>query len=870
MQYSDDPLIDAPAPSLHFMNTPTANQPKWNTLFVQSQMPKKLEALHKISRNIWWCWHHDALTLFANIDAALWESTEHNPVAMLEQLSFEQLTALEKDKAFLTKLNAVEQNFDAYMAKKPIADSPRVAYFCMEYGFHTSVKLYSGGLGILAGDYLKEASDCATDMVAVGLLYRYGYFKQELSLHGDQINVMEHQRFTQMPYQPVRDAEGNWLRIGISLPGRTLHAKVWVLNVGRVPLYLLDTDITENSPEDRGITSALYGGDWELRIKQEMLLGLGGAKVLKQLGIQRDVCHYNEGHAAFTGLERLKDLVLDKKLSIDEAIEVVRASSLFTTHTPVPAGHDAFDEGLLRTYMGGFAYQLGMEWHDFVGLGRLNAHDSNEKFSMSILACRLSQEVNGVSKIHGIVSQKMLKPIWDGFTAEELHITSVTNGVHYPTWVAHEWHELFEKAFGKDFVHDQANTKHWEKIHKVADADIWNLRQKMKKRLVSFAKTKIREDMTKRHVSPRLVFDTINAINENALVIGFARRFATYKRAYLLFHDLEKLHRILNTAGRPLIFLFAGKAHPADKQGQELIKKITEVASRPEFVGKIIFLENYNMNLATYLVQGVDVWLNTPTRPLEASGTSGMKTNYNGGLNFSVLDGWWAEGHKEGAGWALPEEQTYENHDFQNELDAQLIYDTLEHEILPAYFNRDENGIPTEWVHRVKRTIAEIAPEFTMKRMLDEYFEKFYHKLAKRHRAMESNNFQLALDQSAWKRRVLAAWDGINVTNKQVYDTSNRAVPLGDNFEATISLNLNGLGKEDIGLEWVFGKRKLDGYFNIMHKREMELMGVENGVATYRCSVQMSLAGVYEYGFRFFPKNENLPHRQDFALVQWI
>lgn len=849
---------------------PTANQPKFSTLFVQSKMPAALEALPRIARNLWWCWNHKAIQLFGGIDAPLWEATEHNPVAMLEQVPLDRLEELANDKRFLSELKSVEADLTKYMSAKRKTDTPAIAYFCMEYGFHTSVKLYSGGLGVLAGDYLKEASDCNTNLVGVGLLYRFGYFRQELSPNGEQINVMEHQRFTQMPLQPVRDGQGNWLRIGISLPGRTLHAKVWLLQVGRVSLYLLDTDITENTPEDRTITHALYGGNWELRLKQEMLLGMGGIKTLKALNINADVYHCNEGHAAFTGLERLKDLTMDKQLNMAEALEVVRSSSLFTTHTPVPAGHDAFDEGLLRTYLGGFAYQMGIEWHDFMALGRFHAHEHEEKFSMSVLASKSSQEINGVSKIHGEVSQKMLRPIWEGFTAEELHVGSVTNGVHYPTWVAHEWHELFEQHFGKAFITDQSNPTHWHKIYQAKDQQIWDLRQKMKRRLLDFIKVKIREEFTKRNVNPRLTIDTINGISENAFVVGFARRFATYKRAYLLFHDLDRLEAVVSNADRPILFLFAGKAHPADTEGQMLIKKIVEIAALPRFVGKIIFLENYNMNLAKYLVQGVDMWLNTPTRPLEASGTSGMKVNFNGGLNFSVLDGWWAEGHKEGAGWSLPEEQTYENHDFQNELDAQMIYNIFQHEILPDYFYEDEKGTRTKWVARVKKTIAEIAPEFTMKRMIDDYHNQYYHKLTARHATLRANNYQAVHELANWKNGIAAAWQDIHVISKEVFDSSNNAVTLGEDFSATISLYLNGLDKNDIGIEWVFGRRKLDGYMNILDIKELDLASAEAGVATFKCGIKMNLSGVYEYGFRIFPKHPNLPHRQDFGLVKWI
>ncbi|MDX1942783.1 MAG: alpha-glucan family phosphorylase [Saprospiraceae bacterium] len=840
-------------------------------IYIESKLPKELMPLQTLANNIWWSWNKEATELFHSVSNGVsLESLQYNPIALLDEMSLETAQRLLGDKDFMNKLKSVDKAFQAYMNEKQAKDSPRIAYFCMEYGLHISLRLYSGGLGVLAGDYLKEASDLNVNMVAVGLLYRYGYFQQAISLHGDQIHNYPPQKFTQLPMTPVRDGSGEWLKVTVDMQGRTVIAKVWELKVGRISLYLLDTDIPENAWEDRGLTHQLYGGNNEHRLKQEILLGIGGMRALKALGIESDIYHCNEGHAAFLNLERLKDLMQRYKLDYDEAREVVRSSSLFTTHTPVPAGHDYFSEALLRNYLYNFIADSGIGWERFIAMGKIDPDNPGENFSMSHLAIRLSQEVNGVSKLHGWVSQKMFNSLYPGYSSEELHIGYVTNGVHYSTWIADEWDELYRKHFGTQFLKDQSNKDHWRKILKVPDTEVMAIRQKLKKRLLDAVKIKLQTDLTRRGDKPSIIFEMMSSINPDALVIGFARRFATYKRAQLLFTNLERLTEIVNQTGRPLIFLFAGKAHPADQGGQDLIKHIVNISHRPEFIGKVIFLEDYNMELAKLLVQGVDIWLNTPTRPKEASGTSGMKAALNGVINFSVLDGWWAEGYLPAAGWALPLENTYEDAGLQNELDAETIYNILEDEILPMYFDKNEQGVSTRWASYVKNTIAEVAPDFTMKRMMDDYDQRFYQKLAQRSRQMKAWDFKAAKDLIDWKANTLQAWDSIRVEEMDVFDTDNYALPLGDHFKATIKLNIGTVKAEHIGLELVFFKRLNENELELKYAREFDLKSRQDGIATYESNIELEMSGVYEYGFRVFPKHELLPHCQDFNLVKWL
>ncbi len=848
----------------------TESTSKLKRIFIEPTLPAELMPLRDLAHNLWWSWHYEAIELFQSIDPLQFERLNYNPLALLDNLNIEQAQALLKDANFMARMERVLQQFRAYIEQKPERTNPQVAYFCMEYGLHQSLRLYSGGLGVLAGDYLKEASDRCFPMIAVGLLYRYGYFQQTLSLHGEQIHQLEAAKFTQMPLIPVRDSRGEWIKVSVTLGQRTVWAKVWLLNVGRIPLYLLDTDIDDNLWEDRSLTHQLYGGDNEHRLKQEILLGVGGARLLKALQMRPELYHLNEGHAAFLGLERLRYYIKEQQFSFDEALEIVRATQLFTTHTPVPAGHDAFPETLLRNYLFNYVYELDIPWDTFIAMGRIVPQDASEPFSMSHFALRTSSEANGVSRLHGEVSRRMFNELYPDYNYAEIHIGHVTNSVHYNTWTAPEWDALYRQTFGPDFEQHQSDPQLWAKIYDVSDETINGLRKALKKRLLDWVRRSLREDLTRRGENPRTVFEITNAIQENALVIGFARRFATYKRATLLFTNEERLAEIVNNPDRPVLFLFAGKAHPADKGGQEFIRLIYNTTKNPAFLGKVIFLENYGMEMAKLLVQGVDVWLNTPTRPKEASGTSGMKAVLNGVLNFSVLDGWWLEGYRPGAGWALPEHETYTDPALQNELDAETIYNTLETEIIPAYFEHNDQGFSPKWMSFVKKNIAEIAPRFVMKRMLDDYDNLYYGKLWKRSQRLVKNQYHSLRELVDWKNRIRRAWLSIDLVSLEAPDTYNYPLPLGAPFEARVTLNLQTLSSSDVGVEVVFLRRRTETELELVEIQELELEHQKGSVATYSCNFTPQKAGVFEYGFRLFPKHPLLAHRQDFPLVRWL
>lgn len=843
---------------------------KLKRIFIESKLPPELLPLKELANNLWWSWNKDAENLFRTINEEKWEESGYNPVAFLEGISWGTSQKLLADKSFMKALDQVYKDFQAYLKVKPAKGSPSVSYFSMEYGLHSSLRLYSGGLGVLAGDFLKEASDSNVDLRAIGLLYRFGYFQQGITINGDQINNFPPQRFTNLPIIPVRDEQGEWLKISIGIKGRMVFAKIWELKVGRISLYLLDTDLDENNWEDRNLTHQLYGGDNEHRLKQEILLGIGGVRALAALNIHTDIYHCNEGHAAFMGIERLKNLVTNEGLTFAEAKEVVRGSSLFTTHTPVPAGHDYFSEGLLKDYLYNYAFELGIDWTTFIALGKIDPANVHELFSMSHLAIHLSQEVNGVSELHGAVSRKMFNDLYPGFNAEELHIGFVTNGVHYPTWIAKAWHDLYSETFGKNFLQDQSNKDYWRKIHQIPGSKIMEIRQQLKTKLLDYIRSKMQEDLMRRGENPRMIFETQKGINDKALVIGFARRFATYKRAHLLFTNPERLAKLVNNPERPVMFVFSGKAHPADQGGQHLIRQVIEISKRPEFIGKIIFLENYNMNVAKYLVQGVDVWLNTPTRPKEASGTSGMKAALNGIMNFSVLDGWWAEGYRPDAGWSLPLERTYADQELQNQLDAETIYNILENDIIPTYYDRDNDGISTNWVNYIKNTIAEVAPEFTMKRMMDDYLDRFYQKLSKRSKKLQAEDFSEAKSVAAWKESVTEKWNEVEIAKIETFDTDNYALPLGKPFKAKIQLYLAGLEPDVVGVEVVFFRRNRKEELELKQTDELKLIKTDQMMATYEIEMDPKVAGVFEYGFRIFPKHESLPHWQDLNLVYWV
>ena len=845
-------------------------KPNWNRMIIDKTLPKRLHALEELSRNLWWSWNVEARDLFEGIDPALWSECEHNPIAFLDKLSVERLKELEHDSVFLAALDSVYKQFQEYMNEKPDPKATKIAYFSMEYGLHSSLKIYSGGLGILAGDYLKEASDKNVPMVAVGLLYRYGYFTQRLSAQGAQEATYEAQNFYKLPISPVRDEAGNWMTVSIAFPGRTLLARIWKCQVGRTDLYLLDADIEDNLEEDRQVTYYLYGGDWENRLKQEILLGIGGIRALRRMGIQQDVYHCNEGHAAFIGIERIRDLVNHRKLTFSEAMEVVRSSSLFTTHTPVPAGHDAFPESMIRQYMSHYPDVLGITWEQYINLGKTNPNDPNEKFSMSVLACNLSQEVNGVSWLHGEVSKEILGNMWPGYFKNELHIGYVTNGVHFPTWIATSLRRLYARYFADGFEGHVYDIPAWQKVHNIPDAELWDERMKLKNKLIRHIRKHYSDPKKVRLDSPAQMLRIIESIKPDVLTIGFARRFATYKRAYLLFTNLDRLSAIVNNKERPVQFIFAGKAHPNDKPGQDLIKRIVEVSAMPQFVGKILFLQNYDMELARRMVQGVDVWLNTPTRPLEASGTSGEKCVMNGVLQFSVLDGWWVEGYKEGAGWALPMERTFTDQHFQDELDAEMIYNTIEEQIAPKYYERDMDGVPHEWVSSIKRCVAEIASNFTTNRMLADYEERFYNKLAARKRELCENSYLLAREIAAWKRKVSAAWDSVRVVDVQRVKIDKEAVYVGEKYHFAVTVDIANLHPEDIGVEMVLARQIVGGQsVNVTRTIPLEQIHVEGRQVTYALDYTPDEAGTFDVALRIYPNNPHLPHRMDFALVKW-
>ncbi len=846
-----------------------SEEPKWKELTVKSSLPKELDCLNEIAHNLWWAWNHSARHLFVSLDEELYDEVGRNPVRLLDRLGYDRKEEIVKDKAIMKEVRDVYKEFRAYMDVKPDTKRPSVAYFSMEYGLNQTLKIYSGGLGMLAGDYLKEASDSNVDLCAVGFLYRFGYFTQTLSMDGQQIARYDAQDFNSLPIERVLDENGNQVVVDVPYMNYHVHALVWVANVGRIKLYLLDTDNDMNSEFDKPITHSLYGGDWENRLKQEILLGIGGMLTLKKLGIKKQVYHCNEGHAALCNLQRLCDYIEEDGLSFNQALELVRASSLYTVHTPVPAGHDYFDEALFGKYMGGYPQRLGITWDEFIGMGRQNPDDHGEKFCMSTFACNTCEEVNGVSKLHGWVSQKMFSSIWKGYFPEENHVGYVTNGVHFPTWAATEWRRVYDKYFDPSFMSDQSNEDIWHAIHNVPDEEVWSTRKALKQKLVDYIREEFSQTWLRNQGDPARVVSLLQSINSNALMIGFCRRFATYKRAHLLFTDTNRLAKIVNNPEHPVVFLFSGKAHPADGAGQGLIKKIFEISQRPEFLGKIIFLEDYDMQLARRLISGVDIWMNTPTRPLEASGTSGEKAEMNGVVNLSVLDGWWVEGYRKGAGWALPEKRTYENQGFQDQLDAATIYGLLENEIIPLYYDKNEKGYSEKWIKVVKNSIATIAPHYTMKRQLDDYYSKFYCKEAKRFAKISANDNRIAKDIAQWKETVAERWDKIHVVSKDVIGIET-GVETGKDYKIRYVIDEQGLN-DAIGLELVI--LKPDAVVSdrrVFKVLEFKVVGQEGNNYIFELDYEPDKAGSFKSCVRMFPKNEDLPHRQDFCYVKWL
>ncbi len=839
-----------------------SNLPIWRDISVNSTLSETLQGLEEIAKNLWWSWSPKAQKLFIYIAGENCDTEALDPQAIIRNIAYEQVSKLEEDATFMEMYNFVYQEFKTYISASPDEKLPSISYFSMEYGITDIMQIYSGGLGILAGDYLKQASDSRYNMHAIGLFYRQGYFTQRIGVNGQQDAVYESQIFSKLPAELMLDKAGKPIIVHLALPGRMVNIQIWKVKVGRINLYLLDTDREDNNNEDRAITYRLYGGDNENRLKQEMVLGIGGIRALHKLGLDSDLYHMNEGHAAFIAFERMYHHMDKYKMTFREAKEVVRASSLFTTHTPVPAGHDSFPEDLLMTYMGHYPVRLKIEKEDFVNLGRQQKGKKTENFSMSALGANFAQEINGVSKLHGEVTKfDIFSKMWDGYFPEELHIGYVTNGVHQKTWTAVEWQEIFL---------NEENEIDFSRINKLSNEEIRNIRRKKKNQLFEFIKKRLDKAELRKNENPKLILDIRNALNPNALTIGFARRFATYKRGDLIFRDLERLKKIINNTERPVHLIFAGKAHPHDENGQNIIKRIIEISKDKDFLGKVIFLENYKMSLAKYLVQGVDIWLNNPRRPKEASGTSGMKAVMNGVMNFSVLDGWWVEGFVKGAGWSLPLKKTFDQEHLQDDLDAAMLYQTLENEIIPLYYADSQEGFSDGWIEYIKKCINEIAPNFTTKRMIDDYNERFYKKLAERNAWLRANNFKEAQRLAAEKLEIHKKWSEIEAVNIKLSDPVKNGMTPREKYYGELILDLKSISADFVGAEIIISEINTKGERHIVAEQELKFIKSENGKAWYNIEMLPPGPGNYSYAFRIYPKLKGMPHRQDFGLVKWV
>ncbi len=831
---------------------------------VVPSLSDELAPLQRIAYNLWWSWDPDAIALFRRLDIDLWTSTRHNPVEMLGILQQTTLESLKQDEGFMAHLQMVDEKLTSYMTEKSWfqkeynGDSQlKAAYFSMEFGLHESLAVYSGGLGILAGDHLKSASDLGLPLVGVGLLYRQGYFRQYLNNEGWQQEIYPENDFYNLPLVLERDQLGRPLEIELDFGPRTFKAHIWRVQVGRVPLYLLDTNLEENSPEDRLITSQLYGGNQEMRMQQEILLGVGGVRALRALRIIPNVCHMNEGHAAFLALERIRLVMEKRSLSFNEALEVTRAGNIFTTHTPVEAGIDHFPTELLDKYFSKYIRSFGLSRDEFLGLGRQNTADQYESFCMAVLALKLAGHANGVSQLHGEVSRSMWKNLWPELPEEQLPLTSITNGVHTRTWMSGQMGSLLIRYLGTRWLDDPTDHAVWRRIAKIPDAELWRTRQSTRERLVDFARGRLKAQLKKVGATAKEIATADEVLDPEVLTIGFARRFATYKRGTLLFRDLDRLERILNNADRPVQILFAGKAHPHDTEGKELIRQIVQVSHQERFRHKIVFIEDYDMEVARHLVQGVDVWLNTPRRPMEASGTSGMKVAFNAGLNLSILDGWWCEGYQGNNGWAIGKGEVYNDLEYQNQVESSALYDLLEKEVVPLYYQRGNDGIPRDWVAMMKASMQTLCPVFSTDRMVEEYAQLSYIPSYRQWARLEADDIALARELAAWKQRIFTAWSQVRIEGTEA--NFSDSVAIGSSLPVGVTVQLGGLTADDVAVEGYFGV--LDNQGVIRGGELVSLAASQSlGDGRHRFSGELECRFCGRYGFmvRVMPKHKEL------------
>ena len=850
----------------------------FNKITVNPQLPKRIGKLSEIANNLWWSWNTEFLRLFKMIDRDLWETCEKNPVKFLKQVSQDRLETVATNQEFLKEYDRLTKEFDDYVTSKntwfsnkyPENKKDLIAYFSAEYGLDQTIPIYSGGLGILSGDHLKSASDLGIPLVAVGLLYKNGYFHQKINGYGDQETEYNNIDLSNLPINPVKDENGDELKIYVKFEKRKIYLKVWQINVGRIKLYLLDSDIDENKPEDREVTLKLYGGDQEMRIKQEIVLGMGGTNLLtRALGLNPTVYHMNEGHSAFLILELIKNIIKEKKVSFEVAKDIASSKTVFTTHTPVPAGNDIFPIGLVEKYFKEFWPRLGLDREEFLKLGMKPCTDLEPGFNMGILALKVAGKKNGVSKLHGAVSRELFGDVWPEIAANESPITYVTNGIHTCSWLAPTLKELYNKyliPYWQDNIH---KNEVWENINNIPDEELWEIHQQRKIKLLNLVKENTTNRLRRSGYSYEEINDITSKLNPNALTIGFARRFATYKRATLIFRDLERITQILNNAERPVQLIFAGKAHPADKEGQDLIKRIHEISMMPQFKGKIFVLENYNIAMSRYLVSGVDVWLNNPRRPMEASGTSGQKASVNGVLNFSILDGWWAEGYTATNGWKIGINSNYDNYEIQDNDDSESIYNTLEKKIIPSYYDKNENGYSDSWLNMMKESIITTGGKFSTSRMLVDYVNKLYMPLCNLTNKYY-NDLENVTRFNEWKKLVLERFNRIKITQDDNID--NETIDAGKIIKVKCHVKLPNINPDNIQVEVYYGEITENGIVDNVTIIPMKLkeMNEEDKTYLYEAQVELTTGGDYGYTFRVMPKHEMLLDAENLDLVKWI
>ncbi len=844
---------------------------------VISTLPEKFKRLNDIAYNLWWTWNSEAIDLYREIDLELWQKVDKNPVRFLQEVSQKKLQAKLSDEEYLSRLDKVVASFDSYMSEKntwfsqnhsELTDK-KVAYFSAEYGLSEVLPIYSGGLGVLSGDHCKSASDLGIPFTAIGLFYKQGYFSQRINRDGWQETCFNDLNISQLPMLPALNANGEQVRISITFAGRTVYAIVWKVQIGRINLYLMDTDVAENSPADRSLTSRLYGGDQETRIQQEIFLGIGGIRVLDALGIQANVFHMNEGHSSFMGLELIRKLINERHLNFNEAMEVVANSSIFTTHTPVPAGNDVFPLFMMDKYFGDFWGQLGLSRYDFLELGLKNPEDQN--FNMTVLALTLAGRKNGVSKLHGAVSRKIFGDVWPEVPEDDVPITYVTNGIHTLTWLSPKIKALYDKYLDKDWQKKIYSEETFANVNSIPDEELWATHVELKNKLITFIRDRLKKQKLANGESMEAVRQVDNFLDPNALTIGFARRFATYKRANLIFRNLARIQKILNDPERPMQIIFAGKAHPADGPAHDVIKNINDIAKMEGFYGKVILLENYNMTVARNLVQGVDVWMNNPRRPLEASGTSGQKVCINGVINFSILDGWWCEGYNGENGWIIGDESEFDNENIQDNTDSESIYDTLEHKIIPLYYNVNENGIPTEWVRFMKNSISSLSWNYSTDRMVKEYTGSMYVPAITGNSKICDDNYSLARSMCGFRSHLNSNWHNVQLfAEKSAGDLKYYKTDSCQEIYLSTTVCLGYIDPSNVIVEVYYGTLS-NGKIENAQTAEMHC-DEKTGEGTYRYSINLKIfdGGEYGYTFRITPKHEHLINRFDTGLIKWI